>query len=209
MPVSSRLQFLQRFIKPLILISVLLLHVFALLLVKFHSYVKEQNKEESYEILKLVDIEEFVPPPPPPKEEIKEIIPQETVQVEASETVLVTEDEIIETAKEVPPNSLPQQIEYVPQHKISVIPEIPTKQILENIVYPALALRQGIEGIVYLELFIDQEGIIRKVEVLKDPGYGFAEAAVAALEGVVCVPAKANGKTVAVRFRYPVRFTLK
>lgn len=209
MPVSSRLQFLQRFIKPLILISVLLLHVFALLLVKFHSYVQEQNKEESYEILKLVDIEEFVPPPPPPKEEIKEIIPQETVQVEASETVLVTEDEIIETAKEVPPNSLPQQIEYVPQHKISVIPEIPTKQILENIVYPALALRQGIEGIVYLELFIDQDGIIRKVEVLKDPGYGFAEAAVAALEGVVCVPAKANGKTVEVRFRYPVRFTLK
>lgn len=208
MPVSSRLQLLQRFIKPLILITVLLIHVFALLLVKFHSYVQEQKKEESYEILKLVDIEEFVPPPPP-KEEIKEIIPQETVQVAASETVLVTEDEIIESAEEVPPNSLPQQIEYVPQHKISIIPEIPTKQILENIVYPALALRQGIEGVVYLELFIDQDGIIRKVEVLKDPGYGFAEAAVAALEGVVCVPAKANGKTVAVRFRYPVRFTLK
>jgi protein TonB len=208
---SNRLLVLQRFIKPLILLCVLLLHIAALVLVKFHSQIQEQQRDESYEILKLVDIEEFVPPPPPPppKEEIKEIIPEETVQVAVSETVFVTEEEIIETVEDVPNAAIPQEIEYVPQHKISTIPEIPTKQILENIVYPAMALRQGLEGVVYLELFIDHEGNIRKIEVLKDPGFGFAEAAIDALKGVVCVPATANGKTVAVRFRYPVRFTLK
>ena len=206
---SNRLLVLQRFIKPIILLCVLLLHIAALVLVKFHSQVQEQQKEESYEILKLVDIEEFVPPPPPPKEEIKEVIPEETVQTAVSETVLVTEEEIIESVEDEPRTAIPQEIEYVPQHKISTIPEIPTKQILENIVYPAMALRQGLEGVVYLELFIDHEGTIRKIEVLKDPGFGFAEAAIDALKGVVCVPATANGKTVAVRFRYPVRFTLK
>ncbi len=205
---ASRVLFLQRFIKPLIFISVVLVHILALLLIKFTNYVQEMNNEESYEILKLVDVEEFVPPPPPPKIEIEEITQKETLQVAASETILITE-EIIDSAQELSSNAPLQEIEYVPQHKISVIPEIPTKQILENMVYPALALKQGVEGIVYLELFIDHEGIIRKVEVLKDPGYGFAEAALAALEGIVCVPAKANGKTVAVRFRYPVRFTLK
>lgn len=206
---SNRLLVLQRFIKPIILLCVLLLHIAALVLVKFHSQVQEQQKEESYEILKLVDIEEFVPPPPPPKEEIKEVIPEETVQTAVSETVLVTEEEIIESVEDEPRTAVPQEIEYVPQHKISTIPEIPTKQILENIVYPAMALRQGLEGVVYLELFIDHEGTIRKIEVLKDPGFGFAEAAIDALKDVVCVPATANGKTVAVRFRYPVRFTLK
>lgn len=206
---SNRLLVLQRFIKPIILLCVLLLHIAALVLVKFHSQVQEQQKEESYEILKLVDIEEFVPPPPPPKEEIKEVIPEETVQTAVSETVLVTEEEIIESVEDEPRTAIPQEIEYVPQHKISTIPEIPTKQILENIVYPAMALRQGLEGVVYLELFIDHEGTIRKIEVLKDPGFGFAEAAIDALKDVVCVPATANGKTVAVRFRYPVRFTLK
>lgn len=206
---SNRLLVLQRFIKPIILLCVLLLHIAALVLVKFHSQVQEQQKEESYEILKLVDIEEFVPPPPPPKEEIKEVIPEETVQTAVSETVLVTEEEIIESVEDEPRTTVPQEIEYVPQHKISTIPEIPTKQILENIVYPAMALRQGLEGVVYLELFIDHEGTIRKIEVLKDPGFGFAEAAIDALKDVVCVPATANGKTVAVRFRYPVRFTLK
>ena len=206
---SNRLLVLQRFIKPIILLCVLLLHIAALVLVKFHSQVQAQQEEESYEILKLVDIEEFVPPPPPPKEEIKEVIPEETVQTAVSETVLVTEEEIIESVEDEPRTAVPQEIEYVPQHKISTIPEIPTKQILENIVYPAMALRQGLEGVVYLELFIDHEGTIRKIEVLKDPGFGFAEAAIDALKDVVCVPATANGKTVAVRFRYPVRFTLK
>ncbi len=206
---SNRLLVLQRFIKPIILLCVLLLHIAALVLVKFHNQVQAQQEEESYEILKLVDVEEFVPPPPPPKEEIKEVIPEETVQTAVSETVLVTEEEIIESVEDEPRTAVPQEIEYVPQHKISTIPEIPTKQILENIVYPAMALRQGLEGVVYLELFIDHEGTIRKIEVLKDPGFGFAEAAIDALKDVVCVPATANGKTVAVRFRYPVRFTLK
>jgi len=206
---TNRLLVLQRFIKPIILLCVLLLHIAALVLVKFHNQVQAQQEEESYEILKLVDVEEFVPPPPPPKEEIKEVIPEETVQTAVSETVLVTEEEIIESVEDEPRTAVPQEIEYVPQHKISTIPEIPTKQILENIVYPAMALRQGLEGVVYLELFIDHEGTIRKIEVLKDPGFGFAEAAIDALKDVVCVPATANGKTVAVRFRYPVRFTLK
>ena len=169
---SNRLLVLQRFIKPIILLCVLLLHIAALVLVKFHSQVQEQQKEESYEILKLVDVEEFVPPPPPPKEEIKEVIPEETVQTAVSETVLVTEEEIVESVEDEPRTAVHQEIEYVPQHKISTIPEIPTKQILENIVYPAMALRQGLEGVVYLELFIDHEGTIRKIEVLKDPGFG-------------------------------------
>ncbi len=206
---SIKLASFQRYIKPLIILSVLGLHIFALLFIKFQTKIQEQKKDESYEVLKLVDIEEFVPPPPPPKMEVREVIPQETVQVASSETVMVTDEEIIETAEEVPPVSVPQEIEYVPQHKISTIPQIPTAQILENIVYPAMALRQGIEGVVYLELFIDSEGVIRKIEVLKDPGYGFAEAAVEAMRDVTCVPATANGKTVAVRFRYPVRFSLK
>ena len=71
-----------------------------------------------------------------------------------------------------------------------------------------MAMKQGIEGVVYLELFIDENGNIRQVNVLKDPGYGFAEAAIAALDGITCKPALMNDKPVAVRFRYPVRFVL-
>jgi protein TonB len=98
---------------------------------------------------------------------------------------------------------------YMPQFNITDVPVVPAKEVLAKIVYPPLAAKQGIEAIVYLELFIDDTGRIRKITVLKDPGYGFAEVAVNALSGIICVPAKIEGKAVAVRFRYPVRFALK
>ena len=71
------------------------------------------------------------------------------------------------------------------------------------------AYKNSIEGVVYLELFIDAKGIIKKIKVLKDPGHGFAEAALKAFDGIVCQPALVNGEAVPVRFRYPVRFSLR
>lgn len=99
--------------------------------------------------------------------------------------------------------------EYLAQFRITGVPVVPAKAVLANIEYPPLAARQGIEATVYLELFIDAEGTIRKITVLKDPGFGFAQAAVAALKGVACAPATVGGQAVAVRFRYPLRFALK
>ena len=188
-------------VRPLLFGLVIAIHIIVLVCVRFS--VKEAALEEEIdaEIFKLVDVEEFVPPPPPPPViEKKEVVVN---SVKASETIQETEKEVVEVEEEVP-----VEIEYVPQHKISVIPEIPTKAILSKIEYPKMAMKQGIEGVVYLELFIDEAGNIRKVNVLKDPGYGFAEAAIAALDGIICKPALMNEKPVAVRFRYPIRFML-
>ena len=184
-------------VRPILFSLVIAVHLIVLICVKFSVKTVEPEEELNAEIFKLVDVEEFVPPPPPPPViEKKEVIIN---QVKASENIQETEKEVVE---------VPEEIEYVPQHKISVIPEIPTKAILSKIEYPKMAMKQGIEGVVYLELFIDERGNIRRINVLKDPGYGFAEAAIEALDGVTCKPALVNNKPVAVRFRYPVRFVL-
>ena len=101
-------------------------------------------------------------------------------------------------------------IDYLPLQKITQKPVLSEKSLLERVVYPEMAHRAGIMGKVFLELFIDAKGKIRKIDVLKeDPvGYGFADAAIAAFDGCTCVPAKLDGKPVAVRFRYPMRFSL-
>lgn len=183
-------------VRPLLFSLVIAIHVIVLICVKFSVSSAAQEEEKVAEIFKLVDVEEFVPPPPPPVIEKKEVVIN---SVKNSENIQETEKEVVEVEEE---------IDYVPQHKISVVPEIPTKQILSKIEYPKMAMKQGIEGVVYLELFIDEYGNIRRVNVLKDPGYGFADAAIAALEGISCKPAMMNDKPVAVRFRYPVRFVL-
>ncbi len=191
------LQKYRSLVRPILFSLVIAVHLIVLICVKFSVKTIEPEEELNAEIFKLVDVEEFVPPPPPPPViEKKEVIIN---QVKASENIQETEKEVVE---------VPEEIEYVPQHKISVIPEIPTKAILSKIEYPKMAMKQGIEGVVYLELFIDERGNIRRINVLKDPGYGFAEAAIEALDGVTCKPALVNDKPVAVRFRYPVRFVL-
>jgi TonB family protein len=99
--------------------------------------------------------------------------------------------------------------DYLPQSEITDLPVVPSTNVLSKIQYPPLAAQQGIEATVFLELFIDPAGQIRKIIVLKDPGFGFADAAVQALTGVICQPARTRGIPVAVRYRYPVRFALR
>jgi periplasmic protein TonB len=192
-------------VRPLIFIFVAGISVLLMLFVKFTvpSQQKAVPEEPDYQVLKLVDIQEYEPPRVSVPVQSVAVQPKVSESVQES-AVPVREDQPAAGAAD----DVPGEPDYVPQHKISVIPQIPSREILSRITYPPMALKQGIEGVVYLELFIDDHGRIRKVTILKDPGYGFAEAAVAAVNGLVCSPALVNGKPVAVRFRYPVRFTL-
>lgn len=219
-------KFLVERIKVIILLLICILYVVLFRIMNFTTTSKAPAEidEEKYEILKLVDIMEYIPEPEPeplpPPPQVEEVIQVED-QAEASEIIQEVEEVVQEIHEEKPVNqneeqtshnvgsSSAEEIEYLPQHKITVVPVIPTKEILSKIVYPPMAHRQGIQAVVYLELYIDADGTIRKIEVLKDPGHGFAEAAIAAMEGIKCEPAQANGKAVPVRFRYPVKFTLK
>lgn len=197
-------EWLYRYRMPAFLLIAALVHLAAFAWVRFVIPQKAAEFDPGATVFKLVDVEEYVPPPPPPEAVVKKV----AEQPKAAETIVETTEPVVEVQDESP-YSPPVEPEYLPQHKISDIPVIPTKNILSRIEYPPIALRQGIEGVVYLELFIDEAGAIRKVNILKDPGFGFAEAALKALEGIRCEPARANGKPVAVRFRYPVRFSLK
>ncbi len=197
------IDFFKHHIRETIILFVLLIH----LIVIFHVAINVQSDDPQKrvnELFKMVDVEVYIPPPPPEeKKEIKE-------EKKEEETIIVSKQDaitesVIETNKEVQET----EIEFLPQHKISEIPILPRDEIISRVIYPAGAKKQEIEGIVYLELFIDQEGNIKHIEVLKDPGYGFAEAAKEALKGIKCIPAKANGVPVAVKFRYPIRFSLK
>lgn len=169
------------------------------------SFVSTSSEIEQEEVdaslFKLVNIQEYIPPVSKQVPEVKQKEPQEQTETVVNNTL--ASEKIIETENKV------EEIVYVPQNKISKVPVIPAKKILSRIEYPSAAKKQGIEGVVYLELFIDEKGKIRKVEVLKDPGHGFAEAAVKALYGITVVPAVINDKPCAVRYRYPVRFSLR
>jgi len=74
--------------------------------------------------------------------------------------------------------------------------------------YPALARRFNREGKVLLRLTVSESGALTAVEVMDDPGYGFAAAAVEAVRKSRYNPARRAGRPFAARAYLPVRFVL-
>jgi protein TonB len=199
-------------IRLLIFVAVAALHITLIMFVAFRMETAARTEEPVAGVMRLVDVEELIPPPPPPPER-----PPQTPQTNTDEAIAET---MIETDEPPPPVTAPvpreeaavsEQIEYLRPHQISVLPVLPEDQIVRNTVYPPIAQRSGIEGRVILELYIDRYGVIRDIRILQeDPlNRGFGEAAVNAFRGISGKPAEANGVPVAVRVRYPFRFTLR
>ena len=176
-------------------------------------------------VMRLVDLQEYIPPPTPEilfydyetsnQDLLAAIIIQiEELQHEDIVPVHAPANALQNSSIFVPlhDRSGAEEIIFLPQHRITLLPVLPEEEIRRNIVFPSLAQRSGIEGIVFLELLIDHRGNINDIIVLRENplGRGFAEAAVNAFYGIRATrPAELNGEPVAVRFRYPIRFALR
>ena len=188
------------------------LHIIIILNVAISMKTVVKEAEPVAGIMKLVDVQEQLRLQPPPERPPE--LPEET-QSAIAETMIET----TETPPPVSPfvygpvqeRASPEQIDYLPQHRITLLPVLPEDEIVRAMVYPPIAQRSNIEGTVFLEIFIDRQGIVRDVRVLREnpPDRGFGEAAVKAFKGIKGKPAEANGVPVAVRYRYSLRFQLK
>lgn len=76
-------------------------------------------------------------------------------------------------------------------------------------VYPSMARRLGKEGKVVLRLTIDENGHLVNIEIIEDSGYGFADAAIAAVKKSTFIPPTMNGKPIRARALLPVKFALR
>ena len=192
----------------MLVLAVAAIHIFLLIFIVIKDTTSKEEELESARLMKLLDFEEI--PPPPPEEEILPMV--ESI----AEVMIETETEPVQVV--VAPGTLtgpiqavPTWDDYVSQGKVSEVPRFDEREIASSIVFPPIALRSGIEGRVILELFVDRNGAVQRIIVIReDPeGRGFAEAAIKAFTGKQGTPAKANGEPVSSRFRYPVVFKIK
>ena len=78
----------------------------------------------------------------------------------------------------------------------------------ENIQYPEIAKRAGIEGRVFVKAYIDSTGTVTKSELIRGIGAGCDEAAMEAVKKLKFTPGLQRGKRVNVQVTVPILFKL-
>ncbi|MFA6733275.1 MAG: TonB family protein [Sphaerochaeta sp.] len=154
---------------------------------KAEEQVQDIQKPKEQEPLEEKPAQELLPPPVA----VSPVPPVEPAMV---------------LAQEEPQPSLIEG--YYPIESVTEAPVFDRKQLALRIVYPPLAKRQGKEGLVMLRLFLSDTGLVERILIEEDPGYGLAQAAVSAFTGFQAKPAIREGNAVPVTLRYPVRFSL-
>ncbi len=80
--------------------------------------------------------------------------------------------------------------------------------LYKEIRYPDAAIRNGVEGRVFLQFVVDENGQASDIEIMRDIGSGCGEAAAEAIKKVSFTPGMQNGSAVKVRFSLPVTFRI-
>lgn len=75
--------------------------------------------------------------------------------------------------------------------------------------YPPMALRMGLEADVPLKVFVDEDGRVVKVEIIKSAGMGFDDEALKTVKQFRFEPEIKDGKRIPSEFTYVYRFRLE
>jgi TonB family protein len=89
-----------------------------------------------------------------------------------------------------------------------LVSEMPVVSVEVKPVYPQEAKVKKLEGKVALDVLIDEQGVVRQVQVIEGPEIFRTEASIA-MRRFRFKPAKVDGKPVAVRIRYTLNFKLE
>lgn len=83
------------------------------------------------------------------------------------------------------------------------------KFLADNIIYPANAKQNNVEGTVVVQFVVETDGSISNITLLKDIGDGCGDEALRVVRKMPkWIPGKQNGVAVRVQYQLPVRFTL-
>ncbi len=175
-----------------------------------------QVEDDFEDIMEIPPTEQ--PPPPPPVVQLPEIIevPDEEEieeEIEVDLDVEVTEETVIEDIvfEEAPEEEEVEEIFTIVEDK----PGFPGgdaamyQYLGKNINYPSQARRMGIEGRVFVQFVVNQDGSISDVQAIKGIGAGCDEEAERVIKSMPkWKPGKQRGRAVKVRMVLPVFFKL-
>ena len=179
-----------------------------------------QTDQEIIEVEEIEQTQQLEKPPPPPAPPPPEEVPDEEIIEE--QVIDISQDiDLSETPPAPPPPPPPPQNEAPPPPPppppepeiFEVVEQMPVLQggleaLQRAIQYPEMARRSGIEGKVFVQFVVDEQGRTSEVRAVRGIGGGCDEAAVAAVRNARFTPGLQRGRPVKVRMSLPVTFRL-
>lgn len=171
---------------------------------------------EEQEIVQMEEIKQTkqeIKPPPPPRPPVPVEVPDDQI-LEDDELNLDASLDINEPITDLPPPP-PAQEEVEEEPEIFVIVEempelIGGLQALQSsITYPEIAKKAGVEGKVFVQFVVDEQGNVVDPVVTRGIGAGCDEEALKAVRQAKFKPGKQRGKPVRVKMSLPITFRLK
>ncbi len=170
----------------------------------------EQEVVQMEEILQTQQIEKPPPPPPPP-------VPVEVPNDEVLEDVDLDLDMFldIDEAPDLPPPPPPAAVEEEQEPEIFVLVEDMPELIggmsglQKRVKYPEMAKRANVEGKVFLQFIVDEQGNVVDPVVMRGIGAGCDEEALRAIREAKFKPGRQRGVPVQVKFNLAVTFRLR
>jgi len=194
-------------------ISLILSLSFLILAFQFSPYPPEPenilvNPEPP---IKIKEIPETVqkPKPPPPPENPSPIDPSniELEEPPFAETEW-NEDDVVKD-QPPPPPEIPEETLIFRWSEVMPEPVGGLATIQNKVKYTEIAKRIGLEGIVYIEALVDENGNVIHSKIIKKIGGGLDQEALNAVASTKFHPGLQRGKPVKVRITIPIKFVLR
>lgn len=191
----------------------------ALIIIAFKFFPTFEQEDVAFEgpqeLVDVQDIENTVQknrPPPPPKPPIPIEAPSDDVLEDIE--IQSTELDITEEVEAPPPPPAEEEEEDEAPTFFVAVEDMPEPiggiaAIQKKIVYPEIAKRAGVQGRVYVKAFVDEQGNVQDVELIKGIGAGCDEEAMRAVMETKFKPGKQRGKPVKVQVSIPILFKLQ
>lgn len=174
----------------------------------------QTDEQETVKMEEIEQTEQVERPPAPPRP---------PVPVEVPNDEIIT-DEIIDLDAELDlenmqmmdmpePPAPPEDDEDGEDEVFVVVETMPQlkggiSSVMKHINYPEIAQKAGIEGRVYVQFIIDEQGNVNNPVVLKGIGGGCDEEAIRAVKKAQFTPGLQRGKPVKVKYSMPILFRL-
>lgn len=173
----------------------------------------ELEEQDVVEMEEVKQTKQEVKPPPPPKPPVPMEVPNdEVIEEDVDFDASLDLNESLDTSQGPPP---PDEGEKEEEQEIFVVvenqPEMQggMQALYDEIDYPEFAKKAGIEGRVFVQFVVDENGNVTSPKVTRGVHKLLNQEAIRAIKEMKFSPGQQRGKAVKVQMSLPVTFRLK